>query len=57
MDELFACANIEIKDPESSGLPVSTSLPVVDKENINCRARRMMILPQKKEKKKDKRQN
>ena len=57
MDELFACANIEIKDPESSGLPVSTSLPVVDKENINCRARRMMILPQKKEKKKDKKQN
>ena len=57
MDELFACANIEIKDPESSGLPTSISLPVVDKENINCQARRRMVLPQKKEKKKAKRQN
>jgi len=57
MDELFACANIEIKDPESSRLPTSTSLPVVDKENINCQARRRMVLPQKKEKKKAKRQN
>jgi parvulin-like peptidyl-prolyl isomerase len=56
MDELFACANIEIKDPGISRLPASTSLPVVDKENINCRARRMMVLPQKKEKKKPKRQ-
>ena len=57
MNELFACANIEIKDPETSGLPTSIALPVVDKEKINCHARRMMILPQKKEKKKVKRQN
>jgi parvulin-like peptidyl-prolyl isomerase len=55
MDELFACANIEMKDPESSGLPTSTALPVVVKENINCQARRMMVLPQKKVKKKSKR--
>ena len=52
MDELFACANIEIKDPENSGLPESASLPVVKKDNINCQARRMMVLPQKKKKKK-----
>ena len=52
MDELFACANIEIKDPENSGLPESSSLPVVKKDNINCQARRMMVLPQKKKEKK-----
>ena len=57
MDELFACANIEIKDPENSGLPASSSLPVVEKENINCQARRMMVLPQKKKKKKAQRKN
>ena len=57
MDELFACANIEIKDPENSGLPASSSLPVVEKENINCQARRMMVLPQKKKKKKVQRKN
>ena len=57
MDELFACANIEIKDPKSSGLPTSTSLPIVDKEYINCHARRKMVLPKKKDKKKAKRQN
>ena len=57
MDELFACANIEIIDPGNSGLPASSSLPVVDKENINCQARRMMVLPQKKKKKKAQRKN
>ena len=57
MDELFACANIEIKDPENSGLPASSSLPVVEKDNINCQARRMMVLPQKKKKKKVQRKN
>ena len=56
MDELFACANIEIKDPGKSGLPLSTALPLVDKVNINCQTRRMMVLPKKKEKKKAKRQ-
>ena len=56
MDELFACANIEIKDPGKSGLPVSTALPLVDKLNINCQTRRMMVLTKKKEKKKAKRQ-
>ena len=55
MDELFACANIEVKDPEKSGLPTSTSLPVVKKKNVNCQARRIMVLPQKKKKKKKRR--
>lgn len=57
MDELFACANIEMIDPANSGLPASSSLPVVDKEDINCQARRMMVLPQKKKKKKAQRKN
>ena len=56
MDELFACANIEVKDPEKSGLPTSTSLPVVKKKNVNCQARRIMVLPQKKKKKKKRRE-
>ena len=57
MDELLACANIDIKDPESSGLPTSTFLPVMNKEYINCHARRIMVLPKKKEKKKGKEKN
>ena len=54
MNELYACANIEIKDPGSTGLPVSSSLPKVEKKNINCQARRVMVIPQKKKKKKKK---
>ena len=58
MDELYACANIEIKNPETSGLPSTIALPVVvDKNNINCQARRIMVLPQKKKKQKAKRKN
>ena len=56
MDELFACANIEVKDPGNSDLPTAKFLPVVEKKNINCQARRIMVLPQKKKKGK-KRQN
>jgi hypothetical protein len=56
MDELFACANIEVKDPGNSDLPTAKFLPVVEKKNINCQARRIMVLPQKKKKEK-KRQN
>ncbi|MBC8258872.1 MAG: peptidylprolyl isomerase [SAR324 cluster bacterium] len=54
MDELYACANIEIKDPESSGLPDSLALPVIEQGDINCQARRVMVIPQKKKKKKKK---
>ena len=54
MNELYACANIEIKDPGSTGLPVSSSLPKVEEKNINCQARRVMVIPQKKKKKKKK---
>ena len=52
MSELYACANIEIKDPGVSGLPEALSLPAVKAENVNCQARRIMVLPQKKTKNK-----
>ena len=52
MSELYACANIEIKDPGASGLPDSLSLPKVKAENVNCQARRFMVIPQKKKKNK-----
>lgn len=52
MNEMYACANIEIKDPGSSGLPGALSLPEVELENVNCQARRVMVIPQKKKKKK-----
>ena len=52
MNELYACANVEIKDPGTSGLPDLSSLPEVEKENINCQARRVMVLPKKKKKEK-----
>jgi parvulin-like peptidyl-prolyl isomerase len=52
MSELFACANIEIKDPGVSGLPDALSLPEVKAENVNCQARRFMVIPQKKKKNK-----
>ena len=52
MSELYACANIEIKDPGSSGLPDALSLPEVKAENVNCQARRFMVIPQKKKKNK-----
>lgn len=54
MNELYACANIEIKDPGSTGLPISSSLPKVEEKNINCQARRVMVIPQKKKKEKKK---
>ena len=47
MSELYACANIEIKDPGASGLPAALSLPEVKAENVNCQARRFMVIPQK----------
>ena len=50
MSELYACANIEIKDPGASGLPDALSLPEVKAENVNCQARRFMVVPQKKKK-------
>ena len=50
INELFACANIEIKDPGASGLPDALLLPEVKTENINCQARRLMVIPQKKKK-------
>jgi len=50
MDELYACAYVEIKDPGTSGLPAHSVLPEVEKENVNCQARRLMVLPQKKKK-------
>ena len=52
MNELYACANIEIKDPGASGLPDALSLPEVKAENVNCEARRFMVIPQKKKKNK-----
>ena len=52
MDELYACAHVEIKDPGTSGLPALSALPEVEKENVNCQARRVMVLPQKKKMKK-----
>ena len=52
MSELYACANIEIKDPGASGLPDALSLPEVKAENVNCQARRFMVIPQKKKKNK-----
>ena len=52
MRELYACANIEIKDPGASGLPDALSLPEVKAENVNCLARRFMVIPQKKKKNK-----
>ena len=52
MNELYACANIEIKDPGASGLPDALSLPEVKAENVNCQARRFMVIPQKKKKNK-----
>ena len=52
MNELYACANIQIKDPGASGLPDALSLPEVKAENVNCQARRLMVIPQKKKKNK-----
>ena len=52
MSELYTCANIEIKDPGASGLPDTLSLPEVKAENVNCQARRFMVIPQKKKKNK-----
>ena len=52
MNELYACANLEIKDPGASGLPDALSLPEVQAENVNCQARRFMVIPQKKKKNK-----
>ena len=52
LNELYACANIEIKDPGASGLPNALSLPEVKAENVNCQARRFMVIPQKKKKNK-----
>jgi len=52
MNELYACANIEIKDPGTSGLPGALSLPEVKAEDVNCLARRFMVIPQKKKKNK-----
>ena len=56
MDELYACANIEIKEPGTSGLPTLSSLPKAEKGNVNCQARRVMVLPQKKKKEKKEKQ-
>ena len=50
MDELYACAHIEIMAPGTSGLPALSALPEVEKGNVNCQARRVMVLPQKKKK-------
>jgi len=52
MNELYACANIEIKDPGASELPDASSLPEFNAENVNCQARRSMVIPQKKKKNK-----
>ena len=54
MEELYACADIEIKDPGNSGLPDALSLPQANSENVNCEARRLMVIPQKKKKNKKK---
>lgn len=50
MDDLYFCADIEIKGTNSSELPNSEFLPVVEKNNVNCQNKRSMILPKKKEK-------
>ena len=55
MDELYACADIEIKDNAGEGLPSFNALPPQNIKNINCLARRAMILPKKKESKGTKR--
>ena len=52
MSELYACANIEIKNPGASGLPEVLPMPEVNVENVNCQARRLMVIPQKKKKNK-----
>ena len=52
MSELYACANIEINDPGASGLPDAVALPDGKAENVNCQARRFMVIPQKKKKNK-----
>ena len=52
MEELYACAHVEIKDPGTSGLPALSVLPEVQKGAVNCQARRVMVLPQKKKKEK-----
>ena len=52
ISELYACANIEIKNPGVSGLPGVLPLPEVKAENVNCQARRLMVIPQKKKKNK-----
>jgi parvulin-like peptidyl-prolyl isomerase len=52
LDELLAGAPVAIKDPGTSGLPALSVLPEVEKENVNCQARRVMVLPQKKKKEK-----
>ena len=57
MNELLACADIELKEPGKSGLPNTAALPDVKTKELNCHARRVMILPKKKEKKKSNRQN
>ena len=53
ISELYACANIEIKNPGVSGLPKVLPLPEVKAENVNCQARRLMVIPQKKKKNKN----
>ena len=50
MNGLYACDHVEIKDPGTSGLPALSALPEVEKGNVNCQARRVMVLPQKKKK-------
>ena len=50
LNELYACANIELIDPGASGLPDALSLPEVKVEKVNCQARRFMVIPQKKKK-------
>tara|TARA_B100000579_G_scaffold430246_1_gene443303 strand:+ start:185 stop:1255 length:1071 start_codon:yes stop_codon:yes gene_type:complete len=52
MSELYACADVEIKDPGDSGLPNVLPSPEVKVENVNCQARRLMVIPQKKKKNK-----
>jgi len=52
LSELYVCANIEIKNPGVSGLPEVLPLPEVKIENVNCQARRLMVIPQKKKKNK-----
>ena len=52
ISELYACANIEIKDPGDSGLPDVLPSSEVKTEDVNCQARRLMVIPQKKKKNK-----